>query len=527
MPVIPIRNLVRGGGLNKDEQPNSLPPGAFNELINVRAKSGRFERFGDTVAFQDSYTNPELAEPRAIFDIVLQGAAGILLITGTGVFYDVGSGWIDISPSYFSIVDSPDWTMEQYGDSFILCSPDDEPMIFVAGTLEVQQFTDWPSGYRSGRIFAYKNFLVAVNVSVGGDDQGGLVVWSDVVLDGDVVNVEWSNLTTNLAGENILPDGSGKVIEGGVLRDSAILYTDTTVWQMNLTNTVAGTTPLVFNFRRVFADDGILAPRCFVEVGGMHYVIGFNRIYVHDGFNRKSISDNRVNAFFYSRLGTEGFAYVMHYPRPQEIVFAFATRELDQASEALVYNYQYDVWSRWVFSEDEGVFRYMIVGPKFDQNVPSWANVVGTWADFNATTWDQLFPNLREQIAYGLDTVGQRILMADSDTENTETPFTLTIQRSDLDLDEVFQQVQTIRHIKRLIPLISGEGVVVIEVGGRNVLASPIQWHSPMNFVIGTDYKVDMRRSYRFPAVRFTQTSAQGRMSISGFDIEIMKSSKR
>lgn len=528
MPSIPIRNLVAGGGVNKDEQSNSLKPNAFDELINVRASAGRLERFGDTIEYQDEYSDYEHQDgDRALFDIVLQGNPGLVLVTSTDVYYDIGAGWINITPSYSTFVDATDWELTQYGDSFILTSLSNVPFVFVAGEVMMEEFNDWPANYKTGKIFAYKNFLIAVNISISNTEQSGLVLWSHTVLDGDVVNVAWDNLSTNLAGENILPDGSGVILDGGVLRDSAILYTERTVWRMDITNTVAGTTPLVFNFRRVFGDDGILRPRCFAEANGVHFVIGANRIYTHDGFNRQSLSDNRVNRFFYGRLGNQGFAFVTHYPRPQEVVFSFGIKNFTQASEALVYNYQYNFWTRWVFSEDTGIFRYLTVGPKFDQSAPSWSTITGTWADYKSTSWGQLFPNTREQVPYGLDTANNRILQLDSDDENDQTPFTLVIQRRDLDLDEMFGQGESIRHVRRIIPLVTGEGTFTVQVGGRNALGQAVQWGPARTFTIGTDYKVDVRQSWRYPALRITQTSAQGRMSFTGFDIDMRLVSRR
>jgi len=532
MANVAIRDVVDGGGVNKDAQANSLPPNAFSELINVRATARRFERFGDTIEYQDEYTDYELQDgARALFDIILNGVEGHLLVTATDVYYDIGSGWINISPSYSTFVDADDWILEQYGDVLILTSLSNVPFVYTAGDAQMTEFTNWPgSSTKVGRIFGYKNFLIAVNVEINTTEQSGYYFWSDVVIDGDVENVEWANLTTNLAGANTLPDGSGPVREGGVLRDAAILYTDRTAWRLDITNQVAGSTPLVFNARRIFADDGILAARCFVEVAGLHYVIGLNRIYIHDGFNKQYPADNRVNRFFYGRLGNRAFAFVTHYPRPNEIVFSYAIKGFDQASEALVYNYRYNVWTRWIFSETAGVFRYLMVGPDFSDEIPSWADLLAqgvTWGDLKNTSWNQLFPNTRDRVPYGLNTTDNVIYVLDSDDENTQTPFTLTIERRDLDLDEVFGEAEPMIHIKRITPMISGRGTVTFEVGGRNSIAEPVVYGAPVTFTIGTDYKVDIRQTWRFLAIRMTQTSAQGQMSFTGMDLNVKKASRR
>lgn len=527
MTMIPVRNLTSQGGLNADAQPNSLNPAQFTRLDNVRARAQRIERVGDTLVYQDAVSNVELDEARAIFDINLQGSEGLLMITADAVYYDIGSGWIDITPSYSVFSDNSDWQFEQYGDSFIITCKGSVPYVYEAGAAYMEEFTDWPAGFQAGRIFAYKNFLIAVDLEINNNIASGRVIWSDVVVGGDLINVEWTNLASNLAGSNTLPDGSGAVLDGGVLRDSAILYTDRTVWRMDVTSQVAGLSPLVFNFRRIFADDGILAPRCFVDVGGVHHVIGVNRIYVHDGIQRQYPADNRVNNFFYSQLGSEGFAFVTHYPRTQEILYSYATRSFTQANEAIVFNYLYNFWSRWVFNDSAGVFKYITIGPEFDQDVPTWGDLIGNWADFNSTTWGDLFPNLRDRVIYALDNESDTIYQIDSDTENTETPQSLVVERLDIDLDEVFEENRGIVHMRRMIPLVSGEGEFTFEVGGRNNLAEPVVFGPPITFTIGTDYKLDFRVSYRFPAFRITQTSAQGSLSMTGYDLDARRISMR
>lgn len=532
MPNVPIRDIVDGGGVNKDAQANSLPLTAFSELINVRATARRFERVGDTILYQDEYSDYELQEgARALFDIILNGAEGLLLVTATDVYYDIGSGWINITPSYSTFVDADDWICEQYGDSIILTSLSNVPFIYTAGDVMMTEFTDWPgASTKVGRIFGYKNFLIAVNVEINSTAQGGYYFWSDAVIDGDIENVEWSNLTTNLAGANTLPDGSGAVIDGGVLRDSAILYTDRTVWRLDITNQVVGTTPLVFNARRIFADEGILRARCFVEIDGRHWVVGLNRIYVHDGFNKQFPADNRVNRFFYGRLGTEGYAFVTHYPRPSEVVISFGIKGFDQASEALVYNYRYNVWTRWIFSEDSGVFRYLVVGPDFSTEVPSWNDLLSqgvTWNDLKNTSWNELFPNQRDRIPYGLNTDADSIYVLDTDDDYGLTPHQLVIERRDIDFDEVLGESEVMVHIKRIVPFFSGQGVVIVEVGGRNNIAADVVYGPAVTFTIGEDYKVDCRQTWRFPAIRITQTSAQGFLSFTGMDVNIQKVSRR
>lgn len=529
MPVIPVRELHKGGGVNKDAQANALALSAFSELINGRFTASRIERIGDTEIYQDaldSYASV-LTDARAFFSITRAGNEGHLLITSDSVYYDIGSGWIDVTPSYSVLNDSPEWSCEQYGDSVIITSIGNEPYVLAPGAIEFAPFLDWNPNYESGRIFAYKNFLIAVDIVDTGDPISGKIIWSDAVIDGNVIGVEWTNLATNLAGENILPDASGVVLDGGVLKDSAILYTESTVWRMDAGNAVAGLTPLVFNFRRMFADDGILRKRCFVEVEGKHFVIGLNDIYVHDGFTKQTISHNRINRFFYGRLGTEGYAYVIHYPKPQEVIFAYASREFTQANEAIIFNYQYNTWVRWTFSDTEGTFKYLAVAALFNLDVESWETLPGTWQDYQNTSWNELFPSARTKVLYGLNAQDDELYVVDTDTAYNRTPNTLLIEHIDIDLKEVDGESSHLSYLHRMVPMVQGEGTFRVQFGGRNNLGESIRWSPFVTFTIGEDYKIDSRVTYRYLAFRIEQDSDEGFLSLTGFDLHAKSKSQR
>jgi hypothetical protein len=527
MADIPVRDLVRGGGVNKDSQANTLPLNTFSELIHARFTGGRVERIGDTELYQDSYSDPELLQSRAHFSITRSGADGHLLITSDSVFYDVGSGWIDVTPSYSVLGDRDEWACEQYGDSIIISGLGGEPLVLAPGAVEFVPFADWNPNLQAGKVFAYKNFLIAINIIDTGNVGVGLVIWSHPVLDGDAVNVEWTNLATNLAGANILADANSAILDGGVLADSAILYTDSTVWRMDATNAVLGLTAAVFNFRRIFEDQGILRPRCFVEVDKKHFVIGKDDIYVNDGIKKVSIVDERIARFFYGRLGTEGFAFVIHHPKPNEIIFAYAAAEFQQANEAFVFNYQYMAFTRWIFSENESFFKYLSVAALFDLAVESWETLPGTWLDYMTTTWNDLFPTVRTKTLFGLNVEEDQLYYVDTDTAYSVTPGTMVIERVDMDLKEVDGTPGNVTYLNRMIPAITGYGTCQIQFGGRNLLNEPIRWKNPVTYDIATAWKADARVSYRYLAIRITQSADEGFMSLTGYQLLTGKNSRR
>ena len=531
MPVVPVRDLVGGGGANLDVSPDDLPMNSFNNIINGRFSRNRIERFGGNELYQDPTTNPEVANGTTIWNIIRNGVEGFLLTTSTTVLIDIGAGYVDVTPTA-GIVNSNEWLMEQYGDWIILTTIEgnQEPIVLDPTGGVFEPFTNWRPGFQAAKIFGYKNFLVAIGIELNNNPENGLVFWSDVVNEDILQDVAWDPADpTSLAGENVLPSFDGLIRDAGVLRDSGILYTDTSVWRMDPTNATAGAFPLVFNFRIIFQDDGILDARCWEEVNGRHYVVGIYDIYIHDGFNKQSISDNRVTEFFFDRIGTSTFAFMAHYQRPQEIIISYSSRGASVADEALIYNYFYGTWTRFVIGDTAGQYSHLILAPEFVNNVQSWADaqVDNTqWSDVNNSSWDSLFPQNRNRIPYVLVPSTSSIFFIDRNT-TASMSVDLFIERLDLDLDEVFNKNRSIKHIKRFMPQARGDGEITIQFGGRNALGEQIVWDTERVYNLITDYKFDLRISYRYPAFRIRQGTNGNALTLTGYDIEVMEVSFR
>ena len=85
---------------------------------------------------------------------------------------------------------------------------------------------------------------------------------------------------------------------------------------------VGGT--FLFNFRKLFGDEGVINANCVVEVDGRHYVFGQNEIYVTDGTSRKSISDERVRQFVYGGMNKKNADRFFVHEKPVSVLLIHA-----------------------------------------------------------------------------------------------------------------------------------------------------------------------------------------------------------
>ena len=80
------------------------------------------------------------------------------------------------------------------------------------------------------------------------------------------------------------------IVDGLQLGTNFVIYSSTEAMLMEF---VGGT--FIFNFRKLFSDEGIINQNCVVEADGKHYVFGTHDIYMHDGTTKQSICDERVH----------------------------------------------------------------------------------------------------------------------------------------------------------------------------------------------------------------------------------------
>jgi hypothetical protein len=273
-------------------------------------------------------------------------------------------------------------------------------------------------------------------------------------------------------------------------------------------------------------DDGIIGERAFTEVEGLHYVIGKHDIYVHDGHTRKTISDDRATEYFFESLGSETVAYVEHFIEKQEVLFVFARQDQKYASEGLIYSYLYDAWTSLRIDDaqggDTGAFSHITRGPFSASGGPvTYDDLAATsYDDLAATSYDDLFPRSTKLDLYGLapDLGGVYVFNQSPDTADFSP--SLFLERIDYDLDEFFEVTASIKYWDRTIPLISGSGQVKFRFGGRNVLSEGIKWGVEKVYNVGTDWKIDHRTTYRYPAIQMIQDD-NGSISMTGADLSV------
>ena len=540
MPTVPFRGLGTKG-IVKDLPPADLPLEAYTGGNNVRFANGASMR---SPSWRTS--NPSLSfVPSGTFLYSPPGGSETTFIPAdTGAIWSRSSAnaLTDVSvPGFTPATSSTQFTACSLGAVFYLNRESHVPRYFTSASSTFTALPAWNAAWRCEVLRSFKDFLVAFNVTKSATQFQTMVKWSDAALAG-APPASWDETDpTKLAGETILAELSGPIVDAQNLRDAVVIYGTNEVWLMEF---VGG--QFVFRFRRIFGDAGILNRNCAVEVEGRHYVFGNDDIYVHDGTQRKSLAAGRVRDFVFRNLNTAHLnrSFVAHNVATREILFCYVSGDADAVpgftggtgvNRAAVYCYDNDTWG---FMDIPNVFGPMSLAPAsaaltyatapagFDATGGSYQDVVGS---VRRTP-------MASVRALGSSIASARLSFLDPIEANSTVPFALDtalftpayLEKEHIDLDAQGAELTVFKTVSRVVPqlrMVTG-GNVAFRFGAANLHGAATTWADPLTFNAATDYKIDTRVSGRYLALRATVTEPRD-FSLSGFDATITSNGAR
>lgn len=409
--------------------------------------------------------------------------------------------------------------------------------------------------WKANRIRAFKNYLLCMGIWEAGVEYPQRVRWSDVAMVGQLPSNWVQDDDTRDGGFNDLTDSLSHIIDGRPLRDSFVVYTNRDTFIMDY---VGGT--MVFNFRKIFSDSGILAPNCVVEFEGKHFVISEDDIFVHNGSTRQSVATGRVKDFLMGQISQNNYdaTRVYAYPAKKEIWIAYVSNgntgesvgpnseKVYACDKAAVWSWQYDTWS---FTDLPYVYDIGIgISPETDTRfwndplfVPTpehpkpYSDYPWEEPEIPDDTWEReaqaftrhvMFGASSHMCFYQMDT-GYVWDRWNSTTGTTNpVPVVCELQRSALDFDEQEPDISYHKWWRAVYPQMGGEGTVRFYVGGSNSPNGEPSWDSWQDFDIENDSKVDCFSNYRYPAIRLLDAS-EGTWSMVGYDVEYFREGNR
>lgn len=540
MTSIPIRELGKIGVIT-DLNESDIPIEAVSDARNVRFSDGRIT---NAHVWRSALTSLGGVTPVFLFAGDNADSTDTLGYVGkNGTVYHVSNGTeTNVSPTGYTPTDSlAPRSFCRLQNVYYVNQEDRVPWYFSSTSTKYATLTNWDTNHRCKVLRAYKDFLIALNVTKSSSVYPNMVKWSDIALY-DAVPSSWDPADpTKSAGENTLAEIQTEILDGMQLRNSFIIYAADQAWTMEYTQGQD-----VFQFSKLYSNRGIVNTNCVVEVDGVHMVFDANDIYIHDGVSPpKSICDKRVRKriFRFMDLSKRNVNFAYLDKAASEVWFCYNSlnpsmkwkgEDCTYCNTAAVYNYEGDTWT---FFDLPNLSSMVAVSWQITQtyaaSASAYDSVGSTYIDLNTNIIKSTFASSIVQSSVGI--TATRLLNADSGigisqgfpsiSELSVTPF---VQRLGLDLDDVVPDLKAYKNYRCIVPQMKTESPVTLnfKFGGADYPQQDVEWDSVQSFVPSTDYKVDTRSRGRYLSWYFEGANVNG-YSLSGFDLDMVSVSRR
>lgn len=502
-------------GVNRDASPHELPPNVWTHALNIR--------FDDGVAYQTlghlSVMGTPSVVPYHIMPLTVSGATH-WLYAGANKIYDVtGSTHTNITRQTAGVdvnytAARNEWTSCMIGGIPVLNNGTDAPQEWLL-TGKCTALSNWPANTTCASMRAYRNFLIALDITKSGNRYPYMVKWSNRAEPGSVPSTWDETDETDDAGEFDLSEGHDYIIDGLALRDSFMIYRRNSIWRMDETGDV-----YVFRFSKVMGTSGALNRNCISEIDGFHFVLTNEDVILHDGQQSKSILNTVARRFLFSDIDSTSsdVAFVFKNPYYNEMYVCYPSQGSSVCDKALVWNWE----TKAVSFRDMPNINHAAPGPVDVSTAGvTWSTVTSTWAA-STRTWDNP----------GATIDSTRTLMASNDTKLfvldetfafDGTAIDAVLQRQSLPLGDDDRQ-KILRGVK---PRITGEdgGTVLVYLGGADDPYEAPTFGTAITYTIGTTTWAHGFYQSRYPAVKF-ETGTATNWRLDSYQIDFVNGGK-
>ncbi len=512
MAFIPLRK-IGSGGIVTDQDPYDLELTQFPIGANVQFHEGRI---GKSYGYSSSAT--VATEPTHAQGWRVPGNNTIVIGALNKLYRYNGTTISNVSKTSdaTNYSNSARWQSALLGSAVLMNNGVEAPQFMQPNGSRFADLPSWPANVITNCIKPYNSFLVMTGYETSGAKYPYTVRWSDtynpttVPTDYDIAS------TTNLAGENVLTGRNGELVDQLPLNNANILYAQRGVFAMDFIGA-----PLVFSFREIFTDDGIINRGAVATFFNQHLVVGNNDIYIHDGNQKRSIVDNRVRRTFYNSVqDTRSVTCHAVYDR-SEVWITYADEDAANvlnANKCLIYNWSQDAFT---FIDLPNV-RALTNSDVLDTS-GAWNNNTGTWSNTNEY-WSTASLNTTSKGmgVYAVSPANNKIYQMMNTHSADGSALNAYLEATKIDLDQVLGKANNnIKQINGIMPQIQGTGSVEISVGTSLGPQDGISWKLPVTYNIETDNRIDLRASARYFALRVESNNASDYWRLTGLDIDI------
>jgi hypothetical protein len=334
-------SIERAGALGviRDLSAHELPAGAWTDALDIRFLDGSAHQF---LGHGEVYNSPAFA-PQYVMQANV-GTARYWLYATAGKCFAVSNSsgtttHTDITHATPRAGTVNAWTGCVLGGIPILNAGDGSKPMYWNQNLasDFVDLTAWPATHSCKVLRSWRQMLVALYVTKGATnypymvrvshpaDPGGLPPsWDETDATRDVVEFD-------------LAEGQDPIIDGMQLRDSFMVYKESSVWRLDY---VGGQN--VVQVTRVLGTSGAMNRNCIVEIDGYHVVLTGSDVIVHDGQSATSVLDKQARRDLFQSIDatTRSACFLFKNPFLNEVFVCYPAIGSTVCNKALVWNYR-------------------------------------------------------------------------------------------------------------------------------------------------------------------------------------------
>ena len=498
----PVYERIDLNGIVLDLPPEEVPEDSWTDGINVHFKDTSVERVGGYDNYAEPLPDFPNEKPRFLLPVVSGDIAYWMYCTDTEVYVTDGSTHYHLTKAItLSAAPVGAWTGTSLNGVPVINNQVDIPYWWDGDTAnDIQPLPDWDSTWRCKAIRSFKYHLFALHMTEGVNDFPYKLRWSHAADAGSIPS-SWTPEPANQAGDTILSDQQGSIVDAALLRDNLVIYQR---FNASLCRYVAG--QYIFAFSKLFTASGVQATNCVAEYNGRHYVMTDSDVISHDGNVSQSVVTWKIkNALIDSIDGDNvGLCQVSMRKATDELWLCIP----EQGNDTLTRAYVLNLITGHVGVRSLPNVHYVsrgLVTP--DASGAVWDDDDQPWDD-DVTTWNEGTSSNSSDSFMMADYDGARLLTVDTSDTNDGENVAAYVERIGLDLGDWTKNKLALA----IYPRISGADgdIINIRVGGQRLFNDPVDWYPPQEFEIGRDVYVPVNITFRYLAIRFEAATAHG-----------------
>lgn len=500
-------------GLNRDLSNHELPINAWTDCKNIRFLDGYASQF---LGYGEVY-NSALDIPQHVLPCNVAGNRYWVYLTPTKAYAVTNTGGASVHTDITHVTPRTgvvnNWTSTLLSGVPIVNAGDTS--VPMAWSLSLgSKFVDlanWQAGVSCKSIRAFKNFLVALNITKSGVSYPYMVKWSHPASPGGLP-ASWNEADATMqAGEADIAEGYDLIVDGMQLRDSFIIYKEQSVWRMDF---IGGN--YIFKFSKVLGKSGAMNKNCIADIDGYHVVLTNNDIIIHDGNTATSALDKMTRRWLFQNIDVSNYGKCFVFANPffNEVYICYPQIGSTSCDKAIVYNYK----DKTISARDMSNANHAAYGSVDNGLSSNWSQDSSTW-DSDLAVWDggDFVPSSARVI---LGSANTKLYMLDASSSFDGVIASAYLERRGLSFDTP----ESMKLVKGVRPRIVGNigGTVQIQVGSQTDPFTEPVWGSVMNHVIGSTIANDCLVSGRYIAIRFSTGTAFS-WRLDSFDIDVQQ----